>query len=96
MLHLIFQLPLDAVILERTGAGDALVLMGHAVTGAVRQGALAQKLALSAKSRSVSVLADDIAIRGISLDRLVDGITVIDYSGLVAAVVAHDRVQTWS
>ena len=33
--------------------------------------------------------------RGLSQDKLIDGISVVDYAGFVELVCANDKVQNW-
>jgi sulfur relay protein TusB/DsrH len=42
------------------------------------------------------VLADDLAIRGITAEELIGGIEIIDYRKMVALTVEHHLIQTWS
>ena len=41
------------------------------------------------------VLGPDLKARGLSEDNIVDGITVVDYSGFVDLATEHDTVQSW-
>ena len=45
--------------------------------------------------KNVSVLGPDLAARGIGEDKLIDGVTVVDYAGFVDMVEANDKVQSW-
>lgn len=95
MLHLIFQSPVEVAILERIEIGDAVVFIGDSVVVTLEQGMLAEKLAALAVSRALHVMADDIVMRGIAPDRLVSGIEMVDYSGLVALTIKHKVIQSW-
>ncbi|MGR9114476.1 MAG: sulfurtransferase complex subunit TusB [Gammaproteobacteria bacterium] len=95
MLHLIFKSPSDKAVLERVGPGDAVVFIGNSVVLALRQGLLAQWLVENIDSRPMYVLSDDLGMRGIASDTLVEGIDVIDYSGLVELTLEHKVIQSW-
>ena len=44
---------------------------------------------------TVYVLGPDLAARGMSEDRVIDGIQVVDYSGFVDLTTKHDTCQSW-
>ena len=44
---------------------------------------------------SFYVLGPDIKARGLSEDRLIDGIKVVDYKGFVELTVENDTVSAW-
>ena len=71
--------------------GDALLLIEDAVYGAVKAG----KASAMLDGHTVSVLGPDLAARGISEDKLADGVSVVDYAGFVELVEANDKVQSW-
>jgi tRNA 2-thiouridine synthesizing protein B len=71
--------------------GDILLLIEDGVYAAIKGGAAASKL----EGCSVSVLAADIAARGIAAEKLIDGVSVVDYAGFVDMVEANEKVQSW-
>jgi len=95
MLHLVNKSPYDACNLNTASSimkdGDQLLLIEDGVYGAIKSGKAAGLL----QGLKVSVLGPDLAARGISEDKLVDGIDVIDYAGFVDLVEANDKVQSW-
>ena len=95
MLHLVNKSPYDACNLITASSimkeGDQLLLIEDGVYGAMKNGKAASLL----NGLKVSVLGPDLAARGISQDKLVDGIDVIDYAGFVDLVEANDKVQSW-
>jgi len=95
MLHLVNKSPYDACNLDTASSimksGDSLLLIEDGVYGAVKNGKAASLLG----GLKVSVLGPDLAARGISEDKLIDGIEVIDYAGFVDLVEANDKVQSW-
>lgn len=96
MLHLVFQLSEDTPILERTDPDDAVVFLDNAVLRLLKNGNLANRLTLLLPNHRFYALADDLAIRGIASDELIQGIEIIDYPKLVALTVEHHLIQTWS
>ena len=95
MLHLVNKSPYDACNLDTASSimksDDSLLLIEDGVYGAVKKGKAASMLG----GRKVSVLGPDLAARGISEDKLIDGVEVIDYAGFVDLVAANDKVQSW-
>ena len=71
--------------------GDAVILIEDGVYGAIKGGKAAEKLA----GLDVSILGGDLAARGISEAKLVDGVKIVDYAGFVDLTVAKDKVQSW-
>ena len=95
MLHLVNKSPYCTCNLNTAATimrdGDQLLLIEDAVYAAVKSGKAASLL----QGLKVSVLGPDLAARGITEDRLVDGIDIIDYAGFVDLVEANDKVQSW-
>ena len=95
MLHLVNKSPYAASSLETASSmvkgDDALLLIEDGVYAAIRNSKAAAKL----DGLKVSVLGPDLAARGIGEDKLIDGVTVIDYAGFVDMVEANDKVQSW-
>jgi len=96
VLHLIFQSPVETAVLERTEAGDVLVFLENSVLRILQNGVLAEPLAGKLSTQRLYVLAEDLAVRGISPEALIEGIEVIDYAGLLALTVKHPLIQSWS
>lgn len=96
MLHLIFQSPIDTAILERIDPGDEVVFLENSVLRILLKGNLGDILAQLLNRNRLCVLADDIEVRGIGADELVNGIEVIDYSELVRLTVKNPVIQSWS
>ena len=95
MLHLIFQSPVNIAILERIDSGDDVVFLENAVLRILQKGSLSDTLSQLLKQNRLYVLADDIEVRGIAADELVNGIEVIDYSELVRLTVKNPVIQSW-
>jgi tRNA 2-thiouridine synthesizing protein B len=70
---------------------DSLLLIEDGVYAAMKSGKAAARL----EGLKVSVLGPDLAARGIGEDKLIDGVTVVDYAGFVDMVEANDKVQSW-
>ena len=96
MLHLIFQSPIEAAILERIDSGDVVVFLENAVLRVILNSDISDMLTQQLSSNRLCVLSDDIAVRGIAPNELVKGIEVIDYAGLVELTVNNPVIQSWS
>ena len=71
--------------------GDTLLLIEDGVYAAVKNAAAASRL----DGLDVAVLGSDLAARGITEDKLVDGISIVDYAGFVDLVETKDSTQSW-
>jgi tRNA 2-thiouridine synthesizing protein B len=96
MLHLIFQSPIEMAILERIDSGDDVVFLENSVLRILQNGCLSGTLTQLLSRNRLYVLVDDIVVRGIVADELVNGIEVIDYSELVRLTVKNPVIQSWS
>jgi len=96
MLHLISASPIASAVLERIDSGSSIVFLENAVLRILRSGQLAGRLTGMLADHHLYALSDDLLIRGIEAEQIVDGIEVIDYAGLVELTVAHPLIQSWS
>ncbi len=96
MLHLIFQSPIDSAILERIDSGDDVLFLENAVLRILKKGSLCVALTQLLMQNRLYVLVEDIEVRGIAIAELVEGIEVIDYSGMVDLTVKNPVIQSWS
>ena len=95
MLHLVFQSPIEIAILERIDSGDDVVFLENAVLRILKNGLLRDTLTQLLTVSRLYVLSDDIEVRGIMSDELIEDIEVIDYAGLVALTVKNPVIQSW-
>ena len=95
ILHLVNKSAFDGCNLDTATSmmkdGDTLLLIEDGVYGAIKTAKATSLL----QGRTVSVLGPDLAARGISEDKLVDGVNIVDYPGFVDMVEATDNVQSW-
>ena len=90
---------------ERNSLDTCLLLIKNDSTVLLIEDGVAGALQNTTASQSISdamgegvkfaVLGEDLNARGLSADRVIDGISVVDYAGIVQLAVAHDNVQTW-
>jgi len=94
MLHTVNKSPLSSDNLQcalRVAAADSPILLLEDGVYAARPGARSEALVVSAlRSHPVYALGPDLQARGI--DRVIQGIRVIDYDGFVELVEQHTLV----
>lgn len=99
MLHIVNKSPFEKSSLESclrlALPGDAILLIEDAVVAATKSTSIAESLVDALQTRSIFVLAEDLAARGIDTERLLEGIRLVDYSGFVDLVASHDVNQSW-
>jgi tRNA 2-thiouridine synthesizing protein B len=96
VLHLIFQSPIETAILERIDSGDVVVFLENAVLRTLQNSGISNSLSQQLSRTRLCVLSDDLAVRGIASDELLNGIEVIDYSELVELTVNNPVIQSWT
>ena len=98
-LHTVNKSPFERNSLEscvRTAAkGSAVLLLEDGVLGALKGTQKSDAVKKSMSSLSFYVLGPDLAARGIGKDKLIDGISVVDYGGFVDLVAKFDHAQAW-
>jgi tRNA 2-thiouridine synthesizing protein B len=86
MLHMVNKSPYENSNLNTASSimrsDDVLLLIEDGVYAAVKSG----KASAMLEGRTVSVMGPDLAARGISDEKLADGVNVIDYAGFVDLV----------
>lgn len=97
MLHILNKSPLEKNTLDtvlRLASSGALLLIEDAVYAATKGNAAEPRLRQAMGKMKVYALAPDLAARGMA-DRLIDGVTTVDYDGFVDLVVEHPTSQSW-
>jgi tRNA 2-thiouridine synthesizing protein B len=98
MLHTVNKSPFERNSLEsclnHARDGSSVLLFEDGIY-AVIKGSKAASGIQAASGISFYVLGPDLQARGISADRVIDGVTVVDYGGFVDLVTRHDNVQSW-
>ena len=98
MLHIVNKSSLERNALEsclRVAQDDGAVLLIEDAVYAATRGNEAEARLREASSRlKVYVLAPDLDARGMG-DRLMEGVTTVDYGGFVDLVTEHKNCQSW-
>lgn len=96
MLHIINKSPYDRPALNsalQTGEG-AILMIEDGVYAAAKGGAEEAKIKAAMGKFKFYALTADLEARGIA-DRVIDGVTVVDYAGFVDLVAEHKTNQSW-
>ncbi len=97
MLNIINKSPLERNSLDTclaTAQGGAILLIEDAVYAATAGNASAAKLRDALAKFKIYVLGPDLEARGMA-DRLVEGVTTVDFGGFVDLVAEHKTCQSW-
>ncbi len=99
MLHTVNKSPFERGTLEScirlATKGSSVILIEDGVYGATRGTSASSMVEAAMKDLSFYVLGADLKARGVDESRLIDGITVVDYSDFVKLAVENDKVQSW-
>jgi tRNA 2-thiouridine synthesizing protein B len=85
---------LDACLGHATRRSNVL-LIEDGVYAATKGTAVEQRVKQALDSVKLYVLGPDLVARGLSEDRVIDGISVVDYAGFVDLAAENDKVQAW-
>ena len=98
MLHIVNKSSLERNALDSclrvAQGGGAILLIEDAVYAATRGNAAEGKLREALSRFKVYALAPDLDARGMG-DRVVEGVTSVDYGGFVDLVTEHKNCQSW-
>lgn len=75
--------------------GSSVLLLEDGVYAAVPGTAVEPKLRDLATKVKIHVLGPDLKARGLSADKVIEGVNVVDYGGFVDLVCEHSPVQAW-
>lgn len=97
MLHIINKSPLGNGSFDsclRVAQGGDILLIEDAVYAATSGTATEDKMREAMKNFKVHVLQPDLEARGMA-DRLIDGVSSVDYGGFVDLVAQSKNCQSW-
>jgi tRNA 2-thiouridine synthesizing protein B len=97
MLNIVNKSPAERNALEsclRVAQGGAVLLIEDAVYAATRGNAAEASLRDALARLKVYALAPDLEARGMA-DRVMEGVTTVDYGGFVDLVTEHKTSQSW-
>lgn len=98
MLHIVNKSPLEKTSLDTCLAtaqsGGAVLLIEDGVYAATRGNAAEGKLRDAMGRLKVYALKPDLDARGMA-ERVMNGVTLVDYGGFVDLVTEHPNCQSW-
>lgn len=99
MLHIVNKSPFEKDSLDAclrvAKSGSSILLTEDGVLAATQSTAVAGKLGEAMQNIKVYALGPDLKARGITDKRLLDGVSVVEYSDFVDLVASHDNNQSW-
>jgi tRNA 2-thiouridine synthesizing protein B len=99
MLHTVNKSPFEKNSLKTclglSRQDSDILLLEDGVYAAIKGCGVADAIVEALKTKRVHVLEPDLKARGIALEKLIDGVRVVDYSGFVELAASNDRVQAW-
>ncbi|MCB2100445.1 MAG: sulfurtransferase complex subunit TusB [Rhodobacterales bacterium] len=99
MLNLVNKSPFERLAMESclrvAPKGSAIVFLEDGVYAVTKGTAAAAKIQAAAEGSAIYVLGPDLDARGVDRERVMDGVTEIDYGGFVDLVVEHGTPQSW-
>ena len=75
--------------------GSSILFIEDGVYGATNGTSLSDRVSAAMDNIKIYVLGEDLAARGFGEDHLIEGVSVVDYSGFVSLVADHDTNQAW-
>ena len=98
MLHIVNKSPFQTstlnTCLSMAQPGHALLLIEDGIYAATVGSAMEAKVRAACTSLKVYALQPDMDARGVT-GKLIDGITLVDYSGFVDLTVEHSTSNSW-
>lgn len=97
MLHIINKSPMSSVTLDsclNTATGGDILLIEDGVYAATKGNAAEAKLRAAMGRFKVHVLMPDLEARGLG-DRLMEGVSQVDYGGFVDLTSNNNSCQSW-
>jgi tRNA 2-thiouridine synthesizing protein B len=76
-------------------SGASILLIEDGVYGALKGTTAEAKVSSAMGDKKVYALGPDLKARGLNVERVIDGIEIVDYAGFVDLVEANDKVQAW-
>ena len=97
MLHIVNKSPLERNSLDsvlRIAQSGSLLLIEDGVYAATRGSAVEARLSAASARLKIYALLPDLEARAVT-DRVIDGVTTVDYGGFVDLVASHPNCQSW-
>jgi len=98
-LHTVNKSPFEktslAACLGHIGANSAVLLIEDGVYAAMAGTAVEAQVKAALNGTKVYAMGPDLKARGLPEERVITGISVVDYEGFVDLAAEHEKVQAW-
>ena len=81
--------------LSHSTDGSAILLLEDGVYAAMQGTNVETALKDAMASKKVYALGPDIKLRGLSAEKVIDGVEIVDYNSFVDLTESNDKVQAW-
>ncbi len=99
MLHIVNKSPFDKAsfnsCLNHAKAGDSIIMIEDAAVGAIANSSFSDNIEQALKDKKLYVLGGDLSARGISHERIINDVEIVDYSGFVDLTIKNQTTQSW-
>lgn len=99
MLHTVNKSPFERNSLDTcismAQKGSSVLLIEDGIYAALKGTAVSDKVSKAMDGITFYVLGPDLAARGMTEDRVISGIKVVDYTGFVDLTTKHENFQAW-
>jgi len=99
ILHTVNKSPFERNALESclrfANGGDPVLLLEDGIYAVLKGTTFDAQVKAALDKQSIYVLGPDLAARGFSEDRIIEGVKVVDYAGFVDLATENDKVQAW-
>jgi tRNA 2-thiouridine synthesizing protein B len=99
MLHTVNKSPFERNTLEaclnHALPSSAILLIEDGVLGALQGTLHTARIEAALAQHAFYVLGPDLLARGMKVEQVIPGVTVVDYGGFVDLTTEHDKVQAW-
>ena len=98
-LHTVNKSPFEKdsldVCLDYARDGSSILLIEDGVYGAMQGTKVSDAVQSAMVNKKVFVLSADFKLRGLSSEKMIDGIQMVDYAGFVELAASNEKVQAW-
>ena len=99
VLHIVNKSPYDRNSLDSclrlAKADSAILLIEDGIYAVQKNSKASDKIQQALGDKQVYALQPDLDARGIGADKMIDGITLVDYDGFVKLTTEYDQLQSW-
>ena len=99
VLHIVNKSPYDRnsldACLRLARTDSSILLIEDGIYAAQKNAAAAEKLQQALGKHRIYALEPDLKARGIDSDKVLDGVSLVDYDGFVELTIEHDKLQSW-